>query len=355
MNKSYNRIFYLDLMKTLAIVMVVSLHSGLWHTNFISNLTFATYFQYFLRLIMEGVPIFLLVNGYLRLSKSFDLKKHLNKILKLFIIYMVWSFILTILLSLINIDSISIRYLIESVLLTDSAKYTGVLWFIRYLILIYFIFPIIKYIYDNNYNLFKYLFIILVIFTFGFNFLYMIIDLINCKNTISILASFRVLINSFNIRIVDNIFLLYFMLGGIVYKEKNKICNSRTLILGIVCWFFAFAYGVVMSKINNSLYTNNYNYKEVMLMFTILGFLFIFMKLNIKNKYIKNAIISVSDNSMGIYLIHTIIIALLNLLFPFGEYGLLVRALTTLMVVILSWLLAIILRKIPLVNKLIKI
>lgn len=355
MNKSYNRIFYLDLMKTLAIAMVVSLHSGLWHTNFIANSTFATYSQYFLRLIMEGVPIFILVNGYLKLSKPFNFKKHLDKILKLFIIYIVWSFILTILLSLINKDSISFKYLIESVMLTDSFKYTGILWFVRYLILLYFIFPIIKYIYDNNYSLFKYLFIVLVVFTFGFNFLYLIIDLINYKNAISILASFRVFINSFSIRIVDNIYLLYFMLGGIVYNEKDKICNNKALILGVISWAFAFAYGVIMSKINNTLYTDNYNYGQMMLMFTILGFLFIFTKLNIKNKYIKNAIISVSDNSMGIYLIHTVIIALINLIFPFCEYGLLVRALSTLIIVILSWLLAIILRKIPLVNKLIKI
>ena len=110
-----------------------------------------------------------------------------------------------------------------------------------------------------------------------------------------------------------------------------------------------------MSKINNTLYTDNYNYGQMMLMFTILGILFIFTKLNIKINIIKSAIISVSDNSMGIYLIHTVIITLINLIFPFCEYGLLVRVLTTLIIVILSWLLAIILRKIPLVNKLIRL
>lgn len=354
--KTNDRMFYIDVLKALAIVMVVSLHSGLWHTDFISNQTFATYFQYFLRLIMEGVPIFLLVNGYLKLSKSFDFKKHMFKTLKLFIIYVAWSLILTILLSLINKNPMSINYLVNSLLLTDTGNsYTGILWFIRYLILIYLIFPIIKYIYDNNYKLFKYLFYILLIFVFGFNFIYMIIDLVNSIYFISILFNFKNFIGSFYLKIVDNIYLLYFMLGGIIYAEKNKFLNKRILIYGILSWIIAFVYGVLMSKINNTLYMNNYNYSQIMLMLTILGFVYISMKLNIKNKFIKEIITSISKNSMGIYLLHMIFISLINVFFPYDGYGLIIRALITIVVVMLSWLLSIIIKKIPGLNYLMNI
>lgn len=354
--KYNNRIIYIDVLKTLAIVMVVSLHSGLWHTDFISNYTFATYFQYFMRLVMEGVPIFLLVNGYLKLSKTFDFKKHITKTLKLFIIYVVWSFILTILLSIINKNSMSISSLINCFLLTDIGNsYTGILWFIRYLILIYLIFPIIKVLYDNDYNLFKYFFGILLIFTFGFNFIYMIIDLFNSKYSITILLNFKNFISSFNIKVVDNIYLLYFMLGGIIAAEKEDFFNKKYFIYGIFYWIIAFIYGVIMSKVTNTLYADNYNYSQIMLMYTILGFVYTSTKLNIKNKFIKRIIISVSENSMGIYLLHMIVISLINVVFPFSGYSLIIRALMTLVVVMLSLLLSIILRKIPGLNYLIKI
>lgn len=331
------RIKFLDYMKIIAIIMVISLHASLWNTNFITNNTFSTYFQYSLRLVMEGVPIFLLVNGYLKLSKKYDLKKHISKTIKLFIIYCIWVLILTIILSIINKNTITFSSLIELFLQSSSNNpYTGILWFLRYLILIYIFFPIIKYLFDNNYELFKYLFIILIIFTFGFNILYLIIDLINYKGNYQILILLKSFIDSFNIKIVDNIFLIYFMFGGIFYKEKDKYCTKKTLLIGMISWIVAVVYGIVMSKLNNTLYPDNYNYSQIMLMFFVLGLTYISTKIEIKNKNINKLTSSISDNSMGIYLIHIIVITVINIFCPIIKFNFITRFLITFIILIIS-------------------
>lgn len=59
------RFHNLDLLKVIAMVMVVSLHAGTWHVNFLENPSPSVVLQYGARLLSEGVPIFVMVNGYL--------------------------------------------------------------------------------------------------------------------------------------------------------------------------------------------------------------------------------------------------------------------------------------------------
>ena len=64
------RYIYIDYLKAIAIFMVLTLHTGLWHENFIvlkSNISFV---EYIFRLISEGVPIFILVNGFSYYQKN---------------------------------------------------------------------------------------------------------------------------------------------------------------------------------------------------------------------------------------------------------------------------------------------
>ena len=74
----------IDLLKTIAIIMVIALHSQLFITDFIKDNKISTYIQYFIRILCEGVAIFILVNGFLLINKKqFDFKKHLLKTLKI--------------------------------------------------------------------------------------------------------------------------------------------------------------------------------------------------------------------------------------------------------------------------------
>lgn len=87
-NKRY---FYIDVLKVVAIFMVLSLHIGMWNYDFISSPHVTTYVQYLLRINMEGVYLFVLINGFLLFGKAFSLKKHLKKTLKIFGILVIWG------------------------------------------------------------------------------------------------------------------------------------------------------------------------------------------------------------------------------------------------------------------------
>ncbi len=56
------RYAYIDLLKTIAILMVIALHSKFFYTDFITSPKVTTYLQYALRIISEGVVIFIFVN-----------------------------------------------------------------------------------------------------------------------------------------------------------------------------------------------------------------------------------------------------------------------------------------------------
>ncbi len=58
------RVFGIDIIKGVAILLVVSLHSGLWRTDFWPSNSFGRIIQYSFRLLAEGVPIFVMVHGF---------------------------------------------------------------------------------------------------------------------------------------------------------------------------------------------------------------------------------------------------------------------------------------------------
>ena len=120
----------IDLLKTIAIIMVIALHSQLFITDFIKDNKISTYF---IRILCEGVAIFILVNGFLLINKKqFDFKKHLLKTLKIFAILVIWSIILTISIQLIYKEPLKIIGIIKNIFITDiNNKYTGVLWFLQ--------------------------------------------------------------------------------------------------------------------------------------------------------------------------------------------------------------------------------
>lgn len=74
--KRYDNI---DLLKFIAIFMVITLHVPLYFTDFINAKQFPNIIQYSFRLVSEGVYIFIFVNGFLLINKPFNLNKHIKK------------------------------------------------------------------------------------------------------------------------------------------------------------------------------------------------------------------------------------------------------------------------------------
>ena len=60
----------LDLMKALGILMVITIHVPLWKPEFMETDSVGRLVQYAFRIISEGVPIFVTINGLLLLKKK---------------------------------------------------------------------------------------------------------------------------------------------------------------------------------------------------------------------------------------------------------------------------------------------
>lgn len=362
-NQMNNRKRYdnIDLLKFIAIFMVITLHVPLYFTDFIKTQNIENFIQFSFRLISEGVLIFIFVNGFLIINKPFDLKKHIKKVIKVFFIMIFWGIINVIVFSLIRNETLSINKIIKETLnLKFTHLYSGHLWFLQNLISLYIFFPIIKIVHDSNKKVYNYLAITMIFFSVGINFLNSICQLICKLSNIENLSA--MILNNFN-KInpyINNMFLCYFIIGGIVFEKKNIFENKKNVfyavMLGLISWIIAIAFGYTMSKLNNKTYTENFNYNQIYLIITIIGlYALSTLYINKNNNLLNRFITSVGKNTMGIYLIHCIILEILKKYINIWNASFFQRFVISFDVLIISWLISIMIMKIPKVNKILKI
>ncbi|MBP3831478.1 MAG: acyltransferase [Clostridia bacterium] len=356
--KRYDNI---DLLKFIAIFMVITLHVPLYFTDFIKTQNIENFIQFSFRLISEGVLIFIFVNGFLIINKPFDLKKHIKKVIKVFFIMIFWGIINVIVFSLIRNETLSINKIIKETLnLKFTHLYSGHLWFLQNLISLYIFFPIIKIVHDSNKKVYNYLAITMIFFSVGINFLNSICQLICKLSNIENLSA--MILNNFN-KInpyINNMFLCYFIIGGIVFEKKNIFENKKNVfyavMLGLISWIIAIAFGYTMSKLNNKTYTENFNYNQIYLIITIIGlYALSTLYINKNNNLLNRFITSVGKNTMGIYLIHCIILEILKKYINIWNASFFQRFVISFDVLLISWLISIMIMKIPKVNKILKI
>ena len=350
------RYAYIDLIKTIAIIMVIILHASLFTTDFIKLGTADSAIQYAIRIICEGVPLFIMVNGFLLLHKgNFDLKKHLKKTLKIFLLLIIWSIIVYVVKVMMIYGKISPILLWQNIWTTGTNNiYTGMFWFLQNLITLYLMYPIIKNIYDNNKQLYKYVFIIVIISSVGIRFLQMITQLIESKN-LNLIINY---ITKFNI-FLNRDFLLFFMIGGYLYENKEmftiKNTRNKYIIIGILSWGLSFLYAYIMSVKNNETYPNNFNCSSIFMVFIMIG-IFAISNMYKDNGRIYNKIItSIGKNSLGIYFIHIIILDIISKYLPILNSTKILICIKILITVIASWGLTLGLGKIPKLKELVKI
>lgn len=171
--------FALNVLKGLAMFLVVFYHfQKYWFHNNFSECG-GRIFYYLLSFTSLGVPIFFFINGALLLNKeSMDWKKWTMKMAGMIGMTLIWSVLIEFFQFWYNgYDEW------ESFLLyIYTGKYLNYLWFIKSLIVIYMLFPIVWLAYSNSINEKKYGMFISVFFislsAFGNNLLLMIANVI---------------------------------------------------------------------------------------------------------------------------------------------------------------------------------
>lgn len=352
----------IDLLKAIAIIMVISLHAGLFHTTLIetnATISMNVAIQYALRIIAEGVPIFILVNGFLLINKeNFDLKAHLKKTLKVFLLLILWSVILTVCIKLIWQENLTIKGVLENVLTTGiNNPYTGILWFLQSLITLYLIYPILKNLHDTNKTIYNYLFIVLFIGTTFINALDLVGGIVKWQTNFDGIYKLTSYMNKFQI-VTNRNFLIFFMLGGYLFERKEKLQDRKIRIkwfmIGMIAWLVAFLYAYGMSKLQGKTYPNNYAYESIFMLCFLIAWFAITYTYQDKNKWYHKLITLVGKNSLGIYLLHIIVIRMWNVLFV-GMEGILFRIIKVIAVLAISLVITLLFKKIPVVRKAINI
>lgn len=347
MEKRYD---YIDLLKCIAIFMTVSLHTGLWHTNFINN-GISSFIEYCIRVVFEGVPIFILINGFLIMHKQIDIKKHFKKIIRILFILLFWSLVSVLIILLFNkTENISLNLIVNEVLNTNIANYyNGHLWFLQSLLVLYIVYPVIKVVYDKDRRIYNILFVLVIFFTFLPNLLITLKDLTNF-NILSEINNFIVRLNPFR----ENIFLFYFMFGNYLYEKNDKISKNskKIIIISIIIYVFIILLSLFIFKHNSIKFKDNYFYGSIFLTIIILG-LFTISKFYKPKRVnlITKVINSLGKNTLGIYLIHFMITKIFNNYFAISSYNFLTRLSYTIFVITISYILTIIIKKIPLLKK----
>ncbi len=346
------RYVYIDFLKVIAIFLVITLHTGLWYPNFLANRSSSNIIQFFFRIIAEGVPVFVMINGFLLLPKGFEMEKHLKKMKKIFILIIFWASVMTLLKSFIAGIPVNIDLLIKNVLTTPNRN-TGGLWFLQSLLALYFVFPILKKAYDsalddNAFDYYKYIFVLTLFFTVGINLIKVLIDLLMLNNkNMTLIKDVMPFIYRFN-PLANGYFILFFMIGGFIKKqflffEKNK---WQFFFFGMISQLVPFYWGYRVSVTKNQLISTSYNYSTIFMPILLIA-LFCLSLIYDNKRIFPNVISSISKNVFGIFFVHGIIIDFLRHIYPFNENYFYIRLFFTCIVFIVSYLISVVLQHIP--------
>lgn len=263
-------------------------------------------------LTTTGVPLFFMASGALLLNKKLVGKKHLHRILKTFVLFLIWKFITVLILApQLNTSGYgAIDYI--NLLFTNSFPDVPLnhFWFIYALLAIYLILPVFKYLFDTNRKIIHYLLFILFAFAFGLSaieFLYSVFQWLFHLEAINI-----AFLNNTNPFGNYSYSLFYFLLGGLFgAKESDWLTKFRTpalIAMGIVSWSVFVLRGVLLTNMNDSLVTGVFSgYTTIPTIIIAISIFLLMAKVRIENEWIKKQLALISKNTLGIYFIHWII------------------------------------------------
>jgi len=358
------RLGNLDFMKAVAILMVISLHIGNWDTDFVTYFSVGRLTQYICRLVAEGVPIFLMVNGYLLLRKrQLDLRRHIRKIGKMAALLVVWAVILTVVGNALSAEPtpLSLNMLFSHVFATRAfAEYTGVLWFLEYLLPVYMLYPLLWIAYKDNFAIFKYFFIAIVIVSAAASAAWLLRDVVAVyggdASILNLLLDFLGFMNPFGSLHGGFVwYVLHFMLGGLLCHYEEQIYRKRVLfiVLGGLSWVLEAVFGIVMSNVSGGPYFESFPYGTGLIAIWIIGLFALTLPYENTGILIRRFVASVGENTFGIYLSHFLFIFVCQKFYVPHSCG--ERFIVYIVVFLMSYLFSLLVAKVPYVKWLITI
>ncbi len=334
---------WLDILRIISCFAVILLHCSCDAFSINQGIIGFTIGNFYNSISRFCVPIFLMITGALLLNpdKEIDIKKFtINKTLKIIIDLICWCIIYYIFKTIIlNGGTITFEGLINSI--TNLQFH---LWYMKALIFIYLFLPIVKLITNNHEKLIKYYIIAFLIFGVLLKSL-MLLPL--PSYIIDLLGFFR----------EDNSFwyMGYVVLGYYLFST-NITKNKRLIIyvLGIISLISCFGLNeLTYIKFHKMIYLNDY-FSITTLFYSIS--IFVFIKYKFKDKsYNEINLRFIGDKTYGIYLIHIMIMNLYELLgFSTFSFNFIISIpIMGMSIFIASYIIIIIMKKIPIIRKIV--
>ena len=324
----------LDLLKVLACVGVVLLHTAMGGFKETGSWNFSTYLYY---LGTYSIPLFFMVNGYLLLGKrEITYSYILQKVKWILITVSSWSVIIWLFKRDFTVNPI--KKIVGSLI---QKGYFFQFWFFGALILIYICLPILKKFLNSKRS---YLYTLSVLLVIG-----LIFELTNIVLQMPIQTY---VIQTFRLWT----WFFYYLLGGFIAQfDKDIIKNRFKRWMKIIVVLLFLVSPLILFFLARTTYHNffaEYFYDLLFVKVVSLGiFLTIFsLALNQDNN---KWIVFLSNQTMGVFIIHTYIMKLWEKLFGFSFVGAyLLFAIFTLCV---SFIIVGMLMKIPYFNRIVKL
>ena len=349
-SEKQNRIEYLDLLRIMASVAVIIIHicSSKWY-EISSNTVEWNVLNIYDSLLRWTVPVFVMISGVIFLSKDYSIEKLYKKnILRMIIILVVWSLIYAIIDYLcLNNKNIEIKELLDKAI-------TGYLhmWYLTLAIGLYIMVPIFKQIITSK-KITTYFLVIIFVF---FSIIPQVSNIMICINNEFIHNLANKLINSsyFGIYKFQNSFMVYsgyFVLGYYLHKI-NITKRKRILIygLGIFSGILTILCTILVStEKQQEVFYHYFNINVALEAIAI----FVFAKYNFNSN---KAIRYISKCTLGIYLLHLMIIEIFNVKFNLNVLTyqpILSIPILTILIFLISVLITSIINKIPLVKEIV--
>ena len=325
------REYSFDILRVISMCMVIIIHvSNVYSRSYgiISNQSFL-FSLIFNTISRISVPIFLMISGALLLERDFNKKKYLNRIKKFIILTIIWDIIYLVW----EYYYLGITYNNFYKLLLEPFR--AHLWYLYTILIIYIIQPLLKIILEKSNKKIK---IVLLILWLLFS-------------TISIKISF--IANYFTIFC----YIGYFIIENYLYKylKKNEL-KKYTLplsILIVISYGISIVLNYMFSRRYNMFYNLFFAYRTPFIIIATFSFFTIIVSNN--NKKISNFIISLSDLSFGVYLIHGIFLDITVKSFIYGSINSLIGIPLFFIIILISSLVSVfILKKIKYIKKIVE-
>ena len=324
----------LDLLKVLACVGVVLLHTTMGGFKDTGSWNLLTYLYY---LGTYSIPLFFMVNGYLLLGKR-EITSHyiLQKVKWVLITVSSWNIIVWLFKRDFTVNPI--KKIVGSLI---QKGYFFQFWFFGALILIYLCLPILSKFLNSKR---RYLYILALLIVIGF-----IVELANIffqrPLQTHVMQTFRLWT-----------WFFYYILGGYIaqfnvdnlkYRFKNwmKIVSMLLVLISPIILFF------LAKNTYHNLFAE-YFYDILFVKFTSLGIFLMVLTLSL-NENGSKWIVSLSNQTMGVFVIHTYVMKIWEKLIAFSFTGAyLWFAIFTLSI---SFIVIGILMRIPYLNRIVKL